>query len=58
MWPQSMFDTDTAVKDFKIVCADDVVETYQAVFAWASSFFRRQSVLKLSVLVLKWSVAD
>ena len=34
------------MKDLKIVCDDGVVETYQAVFAWASSFMRRQLVAK------------
>ena len=33
-------------KDLKIVCDDGVIDSYQAVFAWASSFLRRQFVGK------------
>ena len=43
---QNMLESGSAVKDLKIVCDDGVVETYQAVFAWASSFMRRQLVAK------------
>ena len=44
--PKDLVENDSAVKDLKIVCEDGVVETYQAVFAWASSFMRRQFVAK------------
>ena len=37
---------DSSAKDLKIVCDDGVVETFQAVFAWSSSFLRRQFVGK------------
>eukprot|EP00091_Calanus_sinicus_P015670 TRINITY_DN34172_c0_g1_i1.p1 TRINITY_DN34172_c0_g1~~TRINITY_DN34172_c0_g1_i1.p1 ORF type:complete len:220 (+),score=52.44 TRINITY_DN34172_c0_g1_i1:95-661(+) len=44
--PQSVLETGSAVTDLRIVCYDGVVETFQAVFAWASSFMRRQLVAK------------
>ena len=47
--PQNMVDTGSAVKYLKIVCDDGVVKTYQAVFAWASSFMRRQLVAKFVI---------
>eukprot|EP00092_Neocalanus_flemingeri_P019384 GFUD01020998.1.p1 GENE.GFUD01020998.1~~GFUD01020998.1.p1 ORF type:complete len:822 (+),score=261.57 GFUD01020998.1:62-2527(+) len=39
-------ENESHVKDLKIVCDDGVVESYQAVFAWASSLLRRQFVGK------------
>ena len=44
--PQTVLDSGSGVKDPRIVCEDGVVETCQAVFAWASSFMRRQLVAK------------